>query len=99
MCMKFCFMDESGVLTAQSGQRFFGIGLLKVDDTSVLYGRDVLTGCVVLDFRRQRERGALNIHKVAVSDYLMGKLNRKTLAESFTAHTPSYFSVWEFRPK
>jgi hypothetical protein len=83
-------MDESGVLTAQSGQRFFGIGLLKVDDTSVLYDRMVTLKAAAVSAIARR---------AAVSDYLMGKLNRKTLAESFTAHTPGYFSVWEFRPK
>lgn len=33
----FGFIDETGVLTSQSDQRFFALGLLKIEDTSTLY--------------------------------------------------------------
>jgi len=61
---------------------------------------DVLIGCIVLDFKRERqpERKA-DIFKGKVCDFLKGKLEGQSLARNFTKHQPNYFSVWEFSPK
>lgn len=61
---------------------------------------DVMIGCIVLDFKRNRqaERKA-DIFKGKVCDFLKGKLELQSLAGNFTKHQPNYFSVWEFNPK
>jgi hypothetical protein len=60
---------------------------------------DVLIGCIVYDFKINR--GVLtqiDKFKKKVCDFLKAKLNRDCLAENFTARSPNYFSVWEFKP-
>lgn len=60
---------------------------------------DVLIGCIVLDFKRQRQTGkTYDIYKGKVCDFLKNKLGVETLATNFTKHDPNYFSVWEFKP-
>jgi len=61
---------------------------------------DVMIGCIVLDFKRNRqpERKA-DIFKSKVCDFLKGKLGMQSLVGNFTKHQPNYFSVWEFSPK
>jgi hypothetical protein len=60
---------------------------------------DVLIGCIVLDFKRERESGRkFDVFKVKVCDFLKGKLEVQSLARNFTKHQPNYFSVWEFKP-
>lgn len=61
---------------------------------------DVLVGAVVMDYRRAREPGAgVDPVKAGVCDFLKNKLEKKSLAESFTLSSPNYFSVWEFPGK
>ena len=60
---------------------------------------DVLVGCVVLDFRRNRQpTKKYDVFKSKVCDFLKEKLGVETLTVNFTKHQPSYFSVWEFKP-
>lgn len=59
---------------------------------------DVMVGCVVLDFRRDREQKKFDIFKLKVCDFPKGKLKVESLVKNFTKHDPNYFSVWEFKP-
>ncbi len=57
---------------------------------------DVLVGCVVFDFRRNRQANVKHdIVKGAVTDFLKGKLGVKDLANSLEIQRPNYFGVWE----
>lgn len=61
---------------------------------------DVLLGAVVYDFKIQAGiigKEDPNFPKTRLSMEIRKYLNRKTLAESFTVHSPNYFSVWPFR--
>ena len=61
---------------------------------------DVMIGCVVLDFKRAREgERKFDVFKSKVCDFLKEKLSVDTLARNFTKKQPSYFSVWEFKPR
>jgi len=61
---------------------------------------DVMVGCIVLDFKRNRQPDRkADMFKSKVCDFLKGKLELQSLAGSFTKHQPNYFSVWEFKPK
>ncbi len=59
---------------------------------------DLLIGCIVLDFRRNREGVKGDEFKAKVCDFLKTKLGVQTLTNNFTKHAPNYFSVWEFKP-
>ena len=61
---------------------------------------DVMIGCIVLDFKRNRQPDRkADIFKGKVCDFLKGKLELQSLAGNLTKHQPNYFSVWEFNPK
>lgn len=60
---------------------------------------DVLIGCVVYEFKENRYQLGGNKVKKAVCDHLKKKLNKTSLSSGFTTSTPSYFSIWEFKPK
>lgn len=61
---------------------------------------DVMIGCIVLDFKRNRQPNRkADIFKSKICDFLKGKLGIQSLADNFTKNQPNYFSVWEFSPK
>ncbi len=59
---------------------------------------DALIGCIVLDFRRTRQKDLrFDVYKSRVCDFLKEKVKCDCLARNFTIHQPNYFSVWEFK--
>jgi hypothetical protein len=61
---------------------------------------DVLTGCVIHDFRKKKHpRLAADKVKRSLSKYLAGKLGVASLATGFTVTKPIYFNVWRFKPR
>lgn len=60
---------------------------------------DVLIGAIRYDFTVKRDEKFIpDVIKYSIVEEVSKKLNRGTLAESFTKHRPHYFSVWEFSP-
>lgn len=61
---------------------------------------DILLGCVAREYNQTfSPNDYVSFYKNKVSEYLKQQLKRETLKGNFTTHTPSYFSVWEFKPK
>ncbi|MBA7493148.1 hypothetical protein ES702_03703 [subsurface metagenome] len=59
---------------------------------------DVLIGAIRYDFTVKRDKKFISDRiKYSIVEEVSTKLNRGTLAENFTVHSPNYFSVWEFR--
>lgn len=60
---------------------------------------DVLLGCVMYHFKL--DKGVIatpNVNKVALSSRLAKAYGVKTLAGNLTKSTPTYFSVWKYKP-
>jgi hypothetical protein len=70
---------------------------LQSDSSILLQLIDIMTGSVAYQFRQVKMgEQRVNASKMEVSNHLMRKLRRRTLAEPFTVNRPIHFSVQEF---
>ncbi len=61
---------------------------------------DVLIGCISYDYKINRgDLTRPDMYKKNVCDHLKSKIGKTTLIGNFTINSPSYFSVWEFKPR
>jgi len=105
------FIDDTGVLEKDPNQRFFGLGLLKLEETAPFYQEvTTLKDRVVsflpnlrkpfeFKFNKFNKNIQTNKIKKGIVDYLKKKLGVTSLAQNITIHKPNYFSVWLFDPK
>lgn len=81
------------------GPRIFNATMLESHACLMIQVVDVLTGCVLYDFRQERyPSGISNRPKLELSNRLKEILGVNRLCQNFTVHLPNYFSVWEFKP-
>lgn len=61
---------------------------------------DILVGCVVLDFKINRQPDMRrHEHKTKICDYIKSRLDVPKLDHDLVVERPNYFRVWEYLPK
>ncbi len=84
----------------QKLEGIFNACMLESHASLFIQAVDVLLGCVIRAYgMKTNPEKFIDQYKNQVSNSLKNKLARSSLAHHFTQQSPSYFSVWEFRPK